>query len=288
MPKLMILGSGVVGHATGAGLRHLGHDVTFVDVDEDRLASLRDRGLEALHADEMTLDQIEAVFVSVPTPSSDDGIDLSHLDQACKSLGANLQSVGHAPLIVFRSTVPPGTTRDRLIPNLEEASDRKVGQGFNACFNPEYLRQRNADADFVSSRFVTVGTHQPGDAAARQMRSIFASSGPAVTELTFEEAEFQKYVHNLFNALKISYFNEMRQVAGVLGLERVDEVFTLTSETAEGMWNRAYGTRDLGPYGGACLPKDTMAWLAYCREYDLPDELVRAASSVNVSIGGRW
>src|SRR5207249_25043 len=97
----------------------------------DRLATLRGRSLNALHKDELDLDGIDAVFVSVPTPSTDDGIDLSHLDEACKALGATMQSIDHDPLVVFRSTMPPGTTRKRLIPNLEDASGKKIGQGFN-------------------------------------------------------------------------------------------------------------------------------------------------------------
>jgi len=288
MSELAIFGSGVVGHATGMGLLHLGHSVTFVDIDEDRLAALRGRSLTALHKDEMDLDGVDAVFVSVPTPSTADGIDLSYLDEACKALGASLQAIDHDPLIVFRSTMPPGTTRNRLIPNLEEASGRKIGQGFEVCVNPEYLREVNADHDFLNLSYVTVGTYAPDDEAARRMRTIFAGFGATVTELSLEEAEFQKYVHNLFNAAKISYFNEMREVAGAIGVGKVDEVFALTVRTAEGSWNPTYGTRDLGPYGGACLPKDTQAWLGFCREYGLPARVMEAVSAVNVSLGGRW
>jgi UDPglucose 6-dehydrogenase len=279
--SVLILGSGVVGHATGLGLRHLGHAVTFVDIDESRIAELRNDGLHAIHADAMSLDGYEAVFVAVPTPSTEDGIVFRYLDAACEMLGSRLAETIERPLIVFRSTMPPGTTRERLVPALEDASGKVAGEDFLVAYNPEYLRAHNAAADFLAFRVLTIGTARPGDAAAEALRRVFVGFRAEVNEYSFEEAEFQKYVHNLYNALKISFFNEMRIAGKQLGDLDVESIFALTARTAEGLWNPQYGTVDKGAFGGACLPKDTAAWLAFATQRGLPAQLMQAASDVN-------
>jgi UDPglucose 6-dehydrogenase len=290
MPEISILGAGVVGYATGLGLKSLGHDVTFVDVDADRLAALRGDGHRTQHVDHMTLDEVGAVFVSVPTPAGADGIDTTYLDQAGKTLARLLQGGrdGSAPpVFVFRSTMPPGTTRKRLIPAIEAGSGKKAGVDFLVCYNPEYLRAANAVSDFLDFKFLTLGTAEPGDAAAIAVRTLFAGfENAVVTELTFEEAEYQKYVHNVYNAVKISYFNEMRSAARGLGLSRVQRIFELTARTAEAAWNPTYGIREAGPFGGACLPKDTAAWTGFAQQAGLSAEVVEAARSVNIALGG--
>ena len=290
MSRISILGSGVVGHATGIGLSSVGHDVTFVDISEDRLSILRNEGHATQHVDGMTLDRTDAVFVAVPTPASDDGVDTSFLESACKTLGRLLQSTdrGSEPkLLVFRSTMPPGTTRNTLIPAIEAGSGLRAGVDFLVCFNPEYLRAYNAVADFLDFRFLTLGTAEPGDLASLRMREIFSAFEDAtVTELSYEEAEYQKYLHNVFNAVKISYFNEMRAAATKLGLVNIDPIFSLTARTAEAAWNPFYGIRDAGPFGGACLPKDTAAWAAFARINRIDAALVETTRQVNIALGG--
>ena len=284
--SVLILGSGVVGEATGLGLRHLGHEVGFVDIDGDRLTELSDRGLATVHADQLTLDGVEAVFVAVPTPSTVRGIDLSAVDAACKALGSALQTADTDPLIVFRSTMVPGTTRHGIVPQLQDMSGRSEGDAFHVCYNPEYLRARTAVEDFLGRRFVTIGTACPGGVASQRLRQLFAGFDARFSEFTFEQAEFQKYVHNLVNAVKISFFNEMRRAAAALDIDGVDEVFDLTAATAEAIWNPAYGLADRGPFAGACLPKDTMAWLIHTREHGAPAHVVQAARLVNLITGG--
>jgi UDPglucose 6-dehydrogenase len=212
------------------------------------------------------------------------------IDLAGKTLARLLQggrNESRPPVLVFRSTMPPGTTRQRLIPALEAGSGKKAGVDFLVCYNPEYLRAENAVNDFLELKFLTLGTAEPGDAAARAVRELFTGfENPVITELTFDEAEYQKYVHNVYNAVKISYFNEMRAAARRLGLSRVQPIFELTARTAEAAWNPAYGTRDAGPFGGACLPKDTAAWSGFARGAGLSTDVVEAARSVNIALGG--
>jgi nucleotide sugar dehydrogenase len=278
-----------VGHATGLGLLHLGHDVTFVDINQDRLLALRADGLTVAYVDEWSLSNFDAVFVAMPTPTDgENGTDLSYIDSACKALGRMLQEVhGTRPLLVFRSTMPPGTTQNRIIPALEQASGKRTGSDFLVCYNPEYLRAYNAVGDFLQARYLTIGTAAPGDEASTAIRAIFAAMDAEVSEFSYEQAEYQKYVHNIFNATKISFFNEMREAASKLGVSDTSTIFELTSKTSEACYNPSYGIRDFGPFGGECLPKDTAAWTAFARQRGINSYMVEATRQVNIALGGK-
>jgi UDP-glucose 6-dehydrogenase len=101
--------------------------------------------------------------------------------------------------------------------------------------------------------------------------------------LPLKEAEMQKFVHNLCNATKISFFNEMRLVCRQIGLD-CEKIFPLVAQSAESIWNPIYGTRDLGPFGGKCLPKDTAAFLSWAKEQGVQTPLVNAALKVNQTL----
>ncbi len=286
MSRITIVGAGVVGRATGMGFIEHGNDVTFVDVDELTVSQLTKQGYTAIYPADLELIDVDAVFVSVTAPTMPAGIDLNYLQHACKSLGMALAESDTRPVIVFRCTMPPGTTRDFLIPLLEESSGKKSGIGFGVCYNPEYLRAYCAEKDFMHPRVVTIGRNCSGGGEFTQKISeIYAPFGAPLYYCTYEEAEFQKYVHNLFNATKISFFNEMRRTAERLGVDP-RTALACTALTAQGMWDASYGVHDHGPYGGACLPKDVAAWLALAEQRGIPAPLVSAVREVNRSCGG--
>jgi UDPglucose 6-dehydrogenase len=285
MSRIIIVGSGVVGCATGKGFIEHGNDVTFVDIDERTVSSLTERGYRAIYPSGTDLTGVDAVFVAVTARTAPNGIDLSYLEQACKSLGSALADCSAQPVIVFRCTLPPGTTRRVLIPLLEETSGKKAGVDFGVCYNPEYLRAYCAERDFLQPRVLTIGRDSRNIEFTRRVAGIYAAFGAPVYECGYEEAEFQKYVHNLFNATKISFFNEMRTVALALGLDpRI--AFQFTALSAQGMWDTLYGSHDHGPYAGACLPKDVAAWLSFAEERGLPAPLLSAVREVNRACGG--
>lgn len=284
MSRLMIVGAGAVGSATGKGFIKHGNAVTFVDVDELTVSRLSEEGYTAVFPPDVELGGVDAVFVSVSAPTEPYGIDLSYLEQACKSLGMALAECQTQPVIVFRCTIPPGTTRELLIPLLEAASGKAAGVDFGVCYNPEYLRAYCAERDFLHPRIVTIGRDTAAEFTER-VAGIYADFGAPVYHCTYEEAEFQKYVHNLFNAAKISFFNEMRSVAEALDLDP-RRPFQCTALSAQGMWDSLYGCHDAGPYGGTCLPKDVGAWLSFTAEKGLPATLLGAVREVNRACGG--
>jgi nucleotide sugar dehydrogenase len=280
---VLAVGAGVVGHAEGTALREHGHAVSFSDIDETVLSQRRAEGLQTIPMGRLDLVGIDVVLVSVSTPTSEGGIDLRHLESAVATIGdalgrASSSEPGRYRVIIVRSTVPPGTTEDVVIPLLEANAGLLAGLDFGVCVSPEYLRQRMAVSDSVAPRLVVIGQFddRSGDVAER----LNAGFGCPVYRVPIREAEFQKYVHNLCNASKISFFNELRRVAIAIGVD-AERVFALVSQSSEAVWNAEYGTLDLGPYGGACLPKDLEAFLTWADRQGLDLPILSAVRQSN-------
>lgn len=271
---VLVVGAGVVGHAEGTALSAHGHSVAFSDIDEVLLSQRRAEGLETMPMSGLDLVGIDVVLVAVPTPTQDGAIDPQHLEMAAATIGdalrrASSSEPGRYRTIIVRSTVPPGTTEDVVIPLLEANAALQAGSDFGVCVSPEYLRQRMAVSDSLAPRLVVIGQldDRSGDVAER----LNAGFGCPAYRVPIREAEFHKYAHNLCNASKIAFFNELRGAAIAIGID-AERVFSLLAQSAEAVWNPEYGTRDLGPFSGACLPKDLEAFLSWAdREgLDLP------------------
>lgn len=290
MSRILIIGAGVVGEATGVGFIEHDHKVTFVDINPETIEELRNKGYDAITPEEMTLDGVAAAFVSVTALTSEsDGIDLTHLKAATQTLGEKLADVGTEPVIVYRCTLPPGTVRGELIPLLEKFSGKEAGIGFGVVYNPEFLRAKTAEDDFRNPRIVVLATRERDCWEHRIVEGILRDFGPTHW-LEFEQAEFLKYVNNVFNAFKITFFNMMRLVADKQGITDTDEVFELAALSAEGLWNPRYGTGNDGAYGGVCLPKDTEALRYMAEQLGLLDvmALLECVQDINRLYGGTW
>lgn len=271
---VLTVGAGLVGHAEGTALQEHGHRVAFSDSDAGVLSERRAEGLQTVPMDGVDLADIDVVLVSVSTPTSDGAIDLRHIEAAAATIGdalgrASSLEPGRYRVVIVRSTVPPGTTEDVVIPLLEANAGLQAGMDFGVCVSPEYLRQRMAVNDAVAPRLVVIGQldDRSGDVAER----LNSGFGCPISRVSIREAEFHKYAHNLCNASKIAFFNELRRAAIAIGVD-AEHVFALVARSSEAMWNPEYGTLDLGPYGGACLPKDLEAFLTWADQQgvDLP------------------
>ena len=139
MKKIAIIGSGVVGQATGKGLIDIGHDVVFCDINPRTLAKLNEQGYHVCDPESLKKIRNDFYFLTVSTPTSDNKIELNFLESAVANLGNVLKKQDNYCLIIIRSTVPPGTTEDILIPILEKYSGKKAGKDFGACMNPWWL-----------------------------------------------------------------------------------------------------------------------------------------------------
>src|SRR5437879_13525762 len=124
---IAVVGSGVVGTATGAGFAAKGHSVVFCDTNSQRVTLLLGRGYHAVRAAELPPLSASTYLVSVPTPTVEGQVDASFVREAARAVGKGIRYTNGHPLIVVRSTVPPGTTEGSVIPALEMASGRVAG-----------------------------------------------------------------------------------------------------------------------------------------------------------------
>lgn len=269
---VLVVGGGVVGSSFAKALSSRGMPVQIIEPNTCRRQALRTEGLDAVaHATEV--EPFDIAFLCVPTPSTCDGYDLSFVQHAAQDLAEWLSaSPGAAPIVAVRSTVPPGTTDTVLAPIF-------AGTGVHVAAVPEYLREASAEQDAASPRVQVIG------ASDRQVRAalvaLLEQLGGEIVEFDNPAgAELAKVAHNAFNATKISFFNELHDLACNAGVD-AGRIAETVIQTAEAAWNPRYGIVGGSPFSGSCLPKDLDGLLAYGaqREHALP--LLRAVREVN-------
>ncbi len=282
MERIAIIGSGVVGRATGRGFGELGHDVIFVDTDPRVVRRLRQEGHRAIDPGALKEVQPSVSMICVPTPNDCTGRqDPTFLETALAAVGPLLTGGGYH-LVVIRCTVLPTVTENLVVPALEGWSGGKAGRDFGVCMNPEFLREASAEHDFLKPWIVVIGEldQRSGDLLEELYSPLCRRSDAPIFRTDLRTAEMTKYAHNLFNATKISFTNEMWLLSRELGIDG-NQVMALTAQSAEGMWNPSYGIRGGFPYGGNCLPKDMGAIvnLAESQGWHMP--LLEATIDVN-------
>ena len=282
--SVVILGAGVVGVATGRGFAASGVDVSFYDTSTERCAQLRAEELPVWTEGDVAVRACDVYLISVPTPTRNGRIDLSAVKAASMLVGSALANSNDWRCVVVRSTVPPGTTEDIVLPLLEEYSGKKAGKDFGLAMNPEFLRAVSAEDDFVHPRVIVFGVIDR--ATSDFMRRLYASWTQVDTKsVTLREAEATKYVANVFNAAKISFFNEMHAVLEKMSIVSTTP-FLVAALGAEGLWNPVYGTKGGQPFGGECLPKDAAAFAAVVRDLGVDTPMLEATITTNVRLFG--
>lgn len=262
--KICIIGAGTVGYATGEAFLARGREVYFVDKNKNIVNRLKDKKRIASTPEEVKELSWDVSFICVPTPNlSRKGIDLRYIQQVCKFLGQQIKKVQLYHVIAVKSSVVPGTTEKVIVPLLEKHSGKQVGKDFGVCVNPEYLRSNHALQDALNPWVIIAGfLDKPTEEIIRSVYKNFNCPFYAVSP---KEAEMEKYVHNVFNATKIAFFNEMRAISKSVEINNIEEVLTLVSKSCEGIWNPMYGLRNFGPFGGKCLPKDVNTFLQFLK-----------------------
>ncbi len=279
MARLLIVGAGVVGQATGKGFAKKGHDVSYVDVNPTTITKLRADGLRTMPMAEVDWDAVDLVMLAVSTPTAPDGsIVLDHILAATRQVGRGLATTDKYITIVVRSTVLPTTTEQQITPLLEQESGKRASKGFGVAMNPEFLRQAHSEQDFARPWIIVVGSTD--DTTRHVLNQLYAPFGALIVHCTPTEAEMIKYVSNVYNAVKISYFNEVHDICQQLDIDG-NLVGAAVARSAESMWNPIYGTHGGVPYGGACLPKDTAALMKFVYQHGWDHQMLKAAMEVN-------
>ena len=277
--RIVVFGLGHVGATMAACLAEAGHAVLGVDVDPtvvgavaQRRAPVREPGLDrllrrgvaagriaALTSPDGRLGDVDCAVVCVATPADAAGqLDLSALCAVTRQLGAAIRArTKEGPLlIVYRSTVPPGTMVGVLLPLLAEAAGDGPGRRYEVALNPEFLRQGCAVADFRQPARVVVGERWPG--ATRRLAGLYGDLNVSWLEVPFAVAELAKLVDNSWHALKVAFANEVGRTSIASGLDPQAVMAVLLADPAQARY-----LRPGGPYGGSCLPKDLAAFLAH-------------------------
>ena len=219
------------------------------------------------------------IFLTLPTPHAGYEYDLRAFTAGSTSVGKALAASPARHTVVVRSTVSPGTTEGLVKTALEENSGMVAGEGFALASNPEFLRAASAVEDFQNPWMTVIASRDPQ--TVERLRALLSPFGGDMRTFTNPaEAEFVKCAHNIFNAAKISFWNEMWLVAREIGLD-LDPIAATVAKSAEGSINPQYGIRGGAPYGGVCLPKDTCGFLGYADSVGVDMQLLRAVVQVN-------
>lgn len=276
--NIAIIGSGVVGQATGMGFATHNQSVVFNDIDNKKLLSLSAKGYKTTRDLKKAVQDSELIFVCVPTPTVNKKVDISYLWSATKSIGTVLKKAKNFPVIVFRSTAPPQTTRTQLLPLLESFSRLKAGKDFGVCMNPEFLRESTPLDDFLNPDRIVIGEleEKSGDILER----LYQPFNSPITRTSLDSAEMIKYASNLFLATKISFFNEIHMICRELGLDSkvVGETVALDRRIGK------YGTRGGKPFGGMCFPKDLAGFITFAKSKGVNPKLLEAVEEINMQI----
>ena len=287
--KISIFGLGYVGAVSLACLARDGHDVVGVDIDPAKLALISagktpvvEEGMIELMAGvcasgrvRVTSDVRSAVgdseisFVCVGTPSAANGSqDLSAILRLAHDLGKALAHKSDPHIVVFRSTLTPGTVEETIRPIIERESGRKDGTGFFLCFQPEFLREGSSIRDYDHPPYTVVGANDSWP--VERLHRLFGHLPCAFHRTSVRSAEMLKLCCNDFHALKITFANEMARLCDALGVDPFEVMDLLCKDTQLNV-SSAY----LKPgyaFGGSCLPKDLRATmhLAKQRDVELP------------------
>ena len=294
--RITIYGSGYVGLVTGACMAEVGNDVLCVDTDVTKIERLKrneipihEPGLEELVTKNsatgrlrFTTDAAEGVahgkfqFIAVGTPPDEDGsADLQHVLAVAKTIGDHMSGYR---IIVGKSTVPVGTA-DRVRKAIAESlADRGLQPMFDVVSNPEFLKEGAAIGDFMKPDRIIVGTDNTRPTELmHELYAPFNRSHDRMIVMDIRSAELTKYAANAMLATKISFMNELSNLAERLGADIEQVRVGIGSDPRIGYHFIYPGCG----YGGSCFPKDVQALERTAREVDYNAELLQAVESVN-------
>ncbi len=294
--KLTIFGTGYVGLVTGACLADVGHNVMCVDIDQDKINKLKqgvipiyEPGIETVVkrcVGESTLSFTTSaeegvahgtlIFIAVGTPPDEDGsADLKYVLEVARTIGRHMNDY---KVIVDKSTVPVGTADKVRNAVAEELATRDTEAEVDVCSNPEFLKEGSALEDFTKAARIIVGTDS--ERVRDLMRECYKPYIRNHEKLMFMDvraAELTKYAANAMLATKISFMNELSQIAERLGVD--------IEQVREGIGSDPrIGYHFIYPgcgYGGSCFPKDVKAICKTASEIGCDPKLLQAVEAVN-------
>lgn len=297
---ITVIGLGFVGLTTALGFCHFGETVFGVENNRNRRETLQkgrlpflEKGLDLALASHLNqnfflqdsetaaqaIEKSAYIFYCVGTPCQEDGsADLSILYHALEETVSHLNKT-HPPVLIIKSTVPPGTTEKKIAPFLQ-AHGVELGKDAFLANNPEFLREGHCWQDFITPDRIVVGAAQRE--AHLKMNNLYRSFQAPIQSVGWSTAEFIKYLSNTLLATMISYSNEMADAAEAIGNIDIPQAFHILH--MDHRWTQGTMSSYVYPgcgYGGYCLPKDTKALQAIARQYGASTPLLNEVIARN-------
>ncbi len=300
MTRITVVGLGFVGLTTALGFSEKGFKVFGYDIAH-KYRSLLQKGSISFHEpglqealrrhgedrfvivdelDEAVLSS-QFVFLCVGTPRSVDGsVDLTQLFTAIKQILKRISRNTYQVLVV-KSTIPPGSTKDEILPFIEK-NGFKVGADIGLATNPEFLREGCAWQDFIHPDRIVVGTTD--EQSEKALKQLYSGFDAPLFGVSFNTAEFIKYLSNALLSTMISYANEMAMIADTVGGIDVSQSFKVLHRDKRWSGDPANMASYVYPgcgFGGYCLPKDTEAIYMHAKDKGYEAKMLHNVLDVN-------
>ena len=287
--EILVVGHGFVGEAVCLGMRR-GCSSTAYDIKNGMHkygrngASMSSAGVKSMPPlKELVTDEIDVVFVCLPTPMNQDGsCNLDIVKRAIFDLDKYAEEVGIVLPVIIKSTVPPGTTRD-----INDCCDN-----LEVMFSPEFLTEANSIDDFKNQDRILIGTTSPESIYAVTVSKLFDETYPGIVQYITqpETMEMVKYVTNCFLATKVSFANEIYQLCQAIGVnyDLMINTAKLDKRLGESHWqvpgpmplDDGSNKPPLG-WGGSCFPKDTNSLMYFAKQYGIDLKVLKGAIEKN-------
>lgn len=291
--NIVVVGGGYVGLVTGTCFAELGHEVTIIEIDPEKVGEINN-GKPPIYEDDLEkllkrnvsrrlrasteyepVSSAELVLIAVGTPPKPDGsANLSYIEAASISIGKALKSNSAYCVVVVKSTVPPGTTEKIVKPVVLKTSG-KTEKEVGFAMNPEFLREGRAVEDFLHPDRIVIGCSN--SQAGERVAEVYSNIRTPVIHTGITAAEMIKYTSNAFLATKISFSNEIGNICKNLGID-VYEVMNgvgLDPRVGPLFLNAGAG------FGGSCFPKDVSALVSLAKETGETPVLLESVLAVN-------
>jgi GDP-mannose 6-dehydrogenase len=275
--RISVFGIGYVGVVSCGCLAELGHEVVGVDVSPDKIEMLASGRSPIV---EEAIGTLIAGAVRQGRLTATNDVMAAVGDSVIKAIGAAIRGKPGPHAVVMRSTVPPGTAEDHVIPLLEAASGRRLGDGLHYYSNPEFLREGSSVRDFRSPPFTLIGAPLGDDATI--LREIYAAIDAPVHVASIRVAESVKHISNVFHAVKLTFANEAGAILAAHGVDAREALRLLCEDRVLNI-SPAY-LRPGFAFGGSCLPKDVRSFLSLADQKNLAAPMLKNLLPANTAI----